>query len=296
LQIYKNIFTFFIAFTISLNIWGIDFPSMPSVSGPSMPEIGSKPYGPWNNQTLNTKSNQQNYESIEENQVKDSTAGIALSAQDISKMDGLSALGSLTGTNEIASYLSTLSELSGKNPELTNSLNAIAGKQTKDILKEDSNSKILSEILKQLQLISEKTEQNTTPNISDNDEINTSKILRFRVNGKDLYESCKTVYFSEPEANGLFLLTGDRIFFVDNEKHSETFYMLFKPKTSDKGIFYYDVETELMQDVFTEASNLYPFSQSHPLEARRTGNLVSLRYSSSNWNLDMLLDLQKTEE
>ena len=123
--------------------------------------------------------------------------------------------------------------------------------------------------------------------------LSPSRILRFRANATDLLPSCKTVYFSQPDPAGIFLLTGDRVVKAGGKDRNETFYFLFTPTLDAEGRFIYTVEAQLMQDWPAERSELYPLTTSLPLTATRTGNLITLRHSSDSWSLDLLLDLRE---
>lgn len=121
-----------------------------------------------------------------------------------------------------------------------------------------------------------------------------AQILRFVVNGYDMKSSCRTVYFSERGADGTFLMTADRRYMSDNISRTETFYLLFKSKgTTDNGIEY-DVIPSVIQDYENQYSFLYQLSQKQNLSAAKTGNLVTLRVTEPNWNMDLLLDISDT--
>lgn len=121
-----------------------------------------------------------------------------------------------------------------------------------------------------------------------------AQILRFVVNGYDMKSSCRTVYFSERGADGTFLMTADRRYMSDNISRTETFYLLFKSKgTTDNGIEY-DVIPSVIQDYENQYSFLYQLAQKQNLSAAKTGNLVTLRVTEPNWNMDLLLDISDT--
>ena len=160
------------------------------------------------------------------------------------------------------------------------------------------------ELLAESQAASQKETESTsfTPNksaanigTSDTTNLSPSRILRFRANATDLLPSCKTVYFSQPDPAGIFLLTGDRVVKAGGKDRNETFYFLFTPTLDAEGKFLYKVEAELTQDWAADRSELYPLTTSLPLTATRTGNLVTLRHNSEDWNLDLLLDLREAE-
>ena len=131
--------------------------------------------------------------------------------------------------------------------------------------------------------------------LSGTTNLSPSRILRFRANSTDLLPSCKTVYFSQPDPAGIFLLTGDRVVKAGGKDRNETFYFLFTPTLDAEGKFLYKVEAELTQDWAADRSELYPLTTSLPLTATRTGNLITLRHNREDWNLDLLLDLREAE-
>lgn len=117
-------------------------------------------------------------------------------------------------------------------------------------------------------------------------------ILRFKINGYNILDSLTTVFFSEPEFDGSFLLTADRRYFVNQKPRTETFYLLFKAEKSTGTTVIYNVQPSIVQDAKNENSFVYRLSQERKLTAEKTGNLVALR-SSGNLNIDILLDIDK---
>lgn len=118
-----------------------------------------------------------------------------------------------------------------------------------------------------------------------------ARILRFFVNGSNLLDTCRTVYFSKKEQDGSFLLTGDRKYSADNKSRDETFYLLFKADGNCGTTAGYDVEPKVIQDYKNEYSYLYQLSKKHNLKAEKTGNLVALRCQEPAWNMDLLIDI-----
>lgn len=118
------------------------------------------------------------------------------------------------------------------------------------------------------------------------------QILRFRINGYDIKDSLTTVFFSEPEADGTFLLTADRRYFTNQRARTETFYLLFKAVKSNGSITTFEVQPNLVQDYLNESSFVYRFSKIKTLTAEKTGNLVVL-HSDDGLNVDLLLDIDK---
>ncbi len=279
---------------------------MPSVSEPTMPTLDGKPYvgqPPYIPQSSNSQQSSQTetdtsdtaentnttsttYAATEKNSDNSNLSNV-LTAQTISGLGGLSSLtdtlSALTSSQNASSYLPALSQLTGTTLSQT-----------------DSNATLKS-ILKELQKLSQKetSQQNSTQKVVTTDTWDNSsqtesqsKLLRFRVNNTDILNTCQTIYFSQPEENGLFLLTGDRSYYIDNRPYEETFYFLFTPALDDKGVFYYEVEGDIMQNAPITGSKLYPLTEKPSLIARKTGNLIALKYNAKNWNLDILIDLR----
>lgn len=279
---------------------------MPSVSEPTMPTLDGKPYvgqPPYIPQSSNSQQSSQTktdtsdtaentnttsttYAATEKNSDNSNLSNV-LTAQTISGLGGLSSLtdtlSALTASQNASSYLPALSQLTGTTLSQT-----------------DSNA-TLESILKELQKLSQKetSQQNSTQKVVTTDTWDNSsqtepqsKLLRFRVNNTDILDTCQTIYFSQPEENGLFLLTGDRSYYIDNRPYEETFYFLFTPALDDKGVFYYEVEGDIMQNAPITGSKLYPLTEKPSLIARKTGNLIALKYNAENWNLDILIDLR----
>ena len=280
---------------------------MPSVSEPTMPTLDRKPYvgqPPYIPQSSNSQQSSQTetdtsdtaentnttsttYAATEKNSDNSNLSNV-LTAQTISGLGGLSSLtdtlSALTASQNASSYLPALSQLTGTTLSQT-----------------DSNA-TLESILKELQKLSQKetSQQNSTQKVvttatwdNSSQTESQSKLLRFRVNNTDILNTCQTIYFSQPEENGLFLLTGDRSYYIDNRPYEETFYFLFTPALDDKGVFYYEVEGDIMQNAPITGSKLYPLTEKPSLIARKTGNLITLKYSAENWNLDILIDLRE---
>lgn len=117
------------------------------------------------------------------------------------------------------------------------------------------------------------------------------KILRFRINGYNIADSLSSVFFSETEADGTFLLTGDRTYYADGRARKETFYLLFKAVKSNGAAVTFDVQPSLVQDFENPNSFVYRFSELTGLRAEKTGNLVALHTISDDLNVDLLLDV-----
>ena len=120
-------------------------------------------------------------------------------------------------------------------------------------------------------------------------------MLRFVINGYDILSTCKTVYLSEPESDGTFLLTADRKYLVDGKQNAETFYFLFKSDGRGGGQGGYSVIPEVSQSPENPASLVFRLSRQENLTAAKTGNLVSLRASIDGLTADLLLDIGKND-
>lgn len=305
-------------------------PSMSGSSyQPSTPWRGSAPYVP-SQQVDTTDSNTSGTNSADNaEEIAETVAGVALTAQSISGLGGLDALDSLGGLEgltgisgldglnglEALQGIDSLSNLKDED-DLRDYLLELTGSKTDSSDKENSSktsensatatvssnqtssadNATLQQILKQLEILAaqQKAQEATASKTVAPQKTETpvtSRILRFRANATDLLPSCKTVYFSQPDPAGMFMLTGDRVINAGGKERNETFYFLFNPTLDESGKFIYQVEAQLVQDWTSERSELYPLSSPLPLTATRTGNLVTLRHSLDNWNLDLLLDL-----
>ncbi|QTQ17011.1 hypothetical protein [Treponema parvum] len=103
-----------------------------------------------------------------------------------------------------------------------------------------------------------------------------ASVLRFIVNGKDIYPSCRSIYFSRIERNKPFLLAGDRLYDQGNKPYSETFYFLFVPAGRSGGQEVYSVKAAVLQNNINENSELYDLAAIKDLYAFKTGSFVSI--------------------
>lgn len=210
-----------------------------------------------------------------------------LTAGDISSLDSMGLLGNLSGL--FSGIQSGAASNKGKNSVLADSVVYSAN---------GANSKALEQILTELSELKAQVSQNGVLSSKENSAfINTQKvepkILRFNVNGHDLLSSFRKTFFSEQEADGTFLLTGDRKYVADGKNRSETFYFLFKTIGVENGITKYVVTPALSQDSENTHSFLYQLVNAPELTAQRTGNLVTLRVNEEDWKMDVLLSLDK---
>ncbi|MBR4600211.1 MAG: hypothetical protein IKO39_09200 [Treponema sp.] len=234
-----------------------------------------------------------------------SSALNTLSADDISSLSNLGAFSQLSGL------------LGRGNSGLRNQLLASQNTVTANTVDSATLKQILSELTELKNKINRENNaagQVSSPDISGNAPKNENislsdksfakdsfstiikkepKILRFNVNGYDLLETCRKIYFSEIEADGTFLLTGDRKYMSEGKVRSETFYFYFHAKGNENGITKYTVTPAVSQDYENQYSYLYQLAQKNALSADRTGNLVTLRINDGVWKMDLLLSLDK---
>ena len=121
--------------------------------------------------------------------------------------------------------------------------------------------------------------------------VKQSRLLRFTVNGYNVLRTCRTIYISDVQSDGSFLVTGDRRYMSDGKTCSETFHLLFKTQPEDSAQTGYNAATAVTQDSFNPNSFVYQMSTRTDLTASRTGNLVSMRTEDPAWRLELLIDL-----
>lgn len=271
-------------------------PSMPTISSPS---VKTKPTVQNNKQTSNTKSNG-NANSKNQNP--------SVSAASLLQMSSSNPLGSITDLNSILSNLSTektteadLSSLSTLSSTLLNSSSLTSTNNSV------TTNTILTQILQRLeqlqaqvdkinsqpQQVSEKNLQNknevqtnTTQQQISESKNNQNKILRFKINNYDLAKSFTTLFFSEKEKDGSFLLTGDRVYNLYGKQMSETFYMLFKNENGNN----FEVAVALNQNDENQNSFLYKFAKDSPYQSQRTGNLFFINSNKNDLKIDILIE------
>lgn len=287
----------------SISMPELSSPSMPSVSMPSL--SGSSSTG-----TSSSGSSSTGTSSTESSLGSGLTATALLGLTDTT---GLSTLSSLLGTDsssDTTSSISTLSALLGSSSSSDlSSLSVLAGTTSNT-----SNTLLLTQIIEKLNEISNRLDEGgysagssgssaeavTVAGTADADSsqvqvaASTTRspgILRFRVNGYDISSSIKELYVSEPEADGTFLLTADRSYTADYKTRTETFFLLFTPsvteqKNSGEG---FSVTVQVLQDYENRNSFLYRLSQAGTLQAKKTGDLVSVILDRPDLKLDFLM-------
>ena len=195
-----------------------------------------------------------------------------LTASQISSMDQMGLMVNLSG-------------LLGKNNPLLSISNG-------------SDQLVLKQILTQLEELKKRMPENgasasaTPVSVKEKaPEKAEPSVLRFLINGYSVLGSCKTIYFSKPENDGSFLLTGDRKYMADGKLREETFYFLFHATGTKNSSTVYSVTPSLSQDYENTSSLFYKLCQISDLTAARTGNLVTLKYNNGV-RADVLIGLE----
>ena len=271
-------------------------PSMPTISSPS---VKTKPTVQNNKQTSNTKSN---------GNANSKNQNLSVSAASLLQMSSSNPLGSITDLNSILSNLSTektteadlssLSTLSStllNSSSLTSTNNSVATNTilTQILQRLEQLQAQVDKINSQPQQVSEKNLQNknevqtnTTQQQISESKNNQNKILRFKINNYDLTKSFTTLFFSEKEKDGSFLLTGDRVYNLYGKQMSETFYMLFKNENGNN----FEVAVALNQNDENQNSFLYKFAKDSPYKSQRTGNLFFINSNKNDLKIDILIE------
>ena len=271
-------------------------PSMPTISSPS---VKTKPTVQNNKQTSNTKSNES---------ANSQNQNPSVSAASLLQMSSSNPLGSITDLNSILSNLSTektteadlssLSTLSStllNSSSLTSTNNSVATNTilTQILQRLEQLQAQVDKINSQPQQVSEKNLQNknevqtnTTQQQISESKNNQNKILRFKINNYDLTKSFTTLFFSEKEKDGSFLLTGDRVYNLYGKQMSETFYMLFKNENGNN----FEVAVALNQNDENQNSFLYKFAKDSPYQSQRTGNLFFINSNKNDLKIDILIE------
>ena len=260
-------------------------PSMPSVSGsgsfytPTFPSSS----GTSKSASAKTDSSTKSSETVlsdgtTTSDVLSSLLGVntsTLTASDISSLYDSGLFSRLSGLDSTSSFLSysTSATTNVLLQQVLNSLNDLKSKQ-------NNASAAEKQVLENTQTDSETFKQREPT------------ILRFKINGYNIADSLTKVFFSEPEADGSFLLTADRKYYSNQKLMTETFYMLFKTVSSTGSSVFYKVQPAIVQDNKNENSFVYKLMNKHNLTAEKTGNLVVM-HVNDDLTADMLLDIDK---
>ena len=264
----------------------IEMPAMPEM--PSMPTVGGGFYTPsFPSRVNNTKQDSEKENSSEKNEPVLTEAitpesvltsalskGNTLTAYDISSLYD-SGLFSDTSSLYSAGSLSNYATSTSTNVLLQQVLNSL-----NDLKKQQQNASA-----------KEKNELDAVKTDAENFKKREPSILRFKINGYNISDSLTKVFFSDTEADGSFLLTADRKYFVNQQPRTETFYMLFKTVSSSGSSLTYKVQPSISQDYKNENSYVYRLSNVKNLIAEKTGNLVVMHFTSDSLSADILLDI-----
>ena len=265
----------------------VEMPEMPQM--PSMPTLGGGFYTPSFPTRPNSSGNKKDMaeaskeksesvltEAITPESILSSALikGNTLTANDISSLydSGLfTNISSLSTSDSLANYSTSTS--------------------TNVLLQQVLNS--LNDLKKQQQSASakEKNELNATKADAETFKKREPSILRFKINGYNISDSLTKVFFSDTEADGSFLLTGDRKYFVGQQVRTETFYMLFKTVSSNGSSLTYKVQPSIVQDHKNDNSYVYKLAAVKNLTAEKTGNLVVMHFTGDSLSVDLLLDI-----
>ena len=265
----------------------VEMPEMPQM--PSMPTLGGGFYTPSFPTRPNSSGNKKDTaeaskeksesvltEALTPESILSSALikGNTLTANDISSLydSGLfTNISSLSTSDSLANYSTSTS--------------------TNVLLQQVLNS--LNDLKKQQQSASakEKNELNATKADAETFKKREPSILRFKINGYNISDSLTKVFFSDTEADGSFLLTGDRKYFVGQQVRTETFYMLFKTVSSNGSTLTYKVQPSIVQDHKNDNSYVYKLAAVKNLTAEKTGNLVVMHFTGDSLSVDLLLDI-----
>lgn len=275
-------------------------PSMPTM--PSMPTISSP--------SVNKSGTQKNNSSTKTEKTQSAKTSSNITAQSLLQISSSNSLSSITDLASVLSGVSSenateddlkrISELFGTPLSSLSTTTLNSTSSSSNILLSQILQK-LEELQNQIDNINSKSQQATEKNSQTKNETQTSqnqiseenvensvskKILRFKINNYDLTKSFTTLFFSEKEKDGSFLLTGDRVYNLYGKQMSETFYMLFKNENGNN----FEVAVALNQNDENQNSFLYKFAKDSPYKSQRTGNLFFINSNKNDLKIDILIE------
>ena len=226
----------------------------------------------------------------------------SISARDMETMDSLGLLGGLSGllSEGYGSSLYSRTAATVDKTEETNRLLTRVLEKMEELKEQGEASRSSAEGGAQAILVSDEggtvSPASASPvaapdSNSDTHGKSRSRLLRFAVNGYNVLRTCRTVYISDVQDDGTFLVTGDRRYISDGQTRTETFHILFKTKSDTSRLSEYDAATAVTQDSYNPNSFVYQLSKRRNMMASRTGNLVSMRTEDPDWRLELLIDL-----
>lgn len=264
----------------------IEMPEMPQM--PSMPAVGGGFYTPSFPSRPSSTNKKDAAESAKEK--TESVLTEAITPESI--LSSALIKGNTLTANDISSLYDSglFSNISSLNTNGSLS-NYSTSTSTNVLLQQVLNS--LNDLKKQQQSASakEKNELNATKVDAETFKKREPSILRFKINGYNISDSLTKVFFSDTEADGSFLLTGDRKYFVGQQVRTETFYMLFKTVSSNGSSLTYKVQPSIVQDYKNDNSYVYKLAAVKNLTAEKTGNLVVMHFTGDSLSVDLLLDI-----
>ena len=277
----------------------IEMPTMPTVTMPEAPSISVptmdgkfyKPSIPSQTKTSSKKTDTTTTDTkTTETVLTDGTTTDDILITLLSNANLLSAsdISDLYDTGSF-STLSSLTSLTG----LTSSSSTSSNLSTNILLRQILEK--LNELKIEQNAASAAQQELYAAKIQDSETFKTRNpsILRFKINGYNVKDSIFETFFSEPDPDGSFLLTGDRKYFVNNKSCTETFYMLFKAVKSNGSTTTFSVTPSIAQATENKGSYVYKLCQCKDLVAEKTGNLVVIHYVGSDVTTDLLLDIDK---
>ena len=267
-------------------------PQMPVINAPSVGGGFYVPKSPVNPayaggvMNQNSKKNDEKKDDSKSKEEKSnesakSVSSSILTAQDLSALSGLGLFNSWgnINTNQSSDSAQKLLEQILEEAKNIKNQNAVLAEEYK---KQNSSETPAADLIKP----SEKKEVSSAETV-----VPKPKLLRFNVNGYDILRTCSKVYISSVQADGTFLVTGDRRYLSDGKLRTETFHILFKLQPGSSGLSNYTAAVNVTQDYLNEYSFVYQLSNKKNLSALRTGNLVTMRVNEPNWQLEFLIDL-----
>ena len=271
-------------------------PAMPEMPAISFPEYGNTFYHP------SVPGKQKPADKKKPDNETPAAEGLEKSAQKKSSDALLKSLVNGNVDTLTASDISSMYDLG-----MFGNLSSIMGYgdsnyNTSSLTSMNTTNLLLQQVLTELEEMKEtqkkETESEQLPqNKSQVNNISISKrepsILRFRINGYNIADSLSTVFFSEPDSDGSFLLTADRKYLANQQVRTETVYFLFRTIKGNGTTTTYEVTPSLVQDKTNSNSFVYQLCQQQNITAEKTGNLIVLRYTSDNCSAEMLLDLDE---
>ncbi len=271
----------------SPSVSGPSSPSMPTITSPT---IGSGYYMPGNvaNPAYTRKSSQQKRPEAGKTDSSEKKTSVVqkkpvLSAgnltagdlQALSRTGMLGPLGSILGNTE-----ALVPESSRTDEMLQQVLTQIEELKAQNVSRAQESSAVQQSVPVQVDVQAQVPVRSNNPHL-----------IRFVVNGYNILQTCRTIYISDVQNDGTFLVTGDRRYESDGKARTETFHILFRTAATTTSLQNYTAAAAVTQDSTNQYSFLYQLAQRDNLQAQRTGNLIAMRTTDPDWKLELLIDL-----